>query len=497
MKFRLLFLFLILALGAAALIAADDPAKGHYESAIYFLQNQKFQQAVDDLNFIVKSFPKSDYADDALLQLGLYYFDQQKQPDQALTYLKQIKDSYTDSNSAPPAYYYLGQIYLTRRDADSLDEAFADFERVTRVFPSSNWVDKSLVGAGTALKWRSEFDKAYEEFSKVKVRFADSPLAPQAQYEMGLCSLYGDHFQEAVIDFQQVIDRFPASDYAKKAKEINTILYRLYIAPPADKKIYALDNTYAPPLSELDDPTSIVVDSNQNLYLADKGKKNLLIFDAAGKFKKSTLISAPLSLSMDPMDNLYVANDANVMKPPSEPLLFSWMKDGKTEPLEEIRSIAVNLFGEYFVVSGKLPGVLVYDHDRSVKSNLSFVKTETDYSKVAINSRNQLYALDKDHKVLTLFSQNATAVYGISTRGKNYEFDRIDDFAIDRANHVYVLTKNPRAVFIFSPSGSFLRSIVSDKKGVLSFEDARSIAVGPTGAIYVLDKESKRILKIG
>jgi outer membrane protein assembly factor BamD (BamD/ComL family) len=496
MKSRFVLTFLILAFGVA-LIAADDPAKGHYESALYFLQNQKYQQAVDDLNFIVKSFPKSDYADDALLQLGLYYFDQEKKLDQALTYFTQIKDGYTNSNSAPPAYYYLGQIYLTKRDAAALDEAFANFERVTRVFPSSTWVDKSLVGAGTALKWRSEFDKAYEEFSKVKVRFADSPLAPQAQYEMGICSLYSDHFQEAVIDFQQVIDRFPASEYAKKAREVNTILYRLYIAPTADRKVYALDNGYAPALQDLDEPSGMAVDGDQNLYVADKGKKTLLVFDAAGKFKKSILISSPLSISIDPQNNLYIANDANVMKPPAEPLLFSWIKDGKTEPLEEIRSVAVNLFGEYFLVSGKLPGVLIYDHDRTVKSNISFVKTESEYSKVAVNSRNQLYALDKDHKVLTLFSQDAKAVYGIGPKGKNYDFDRIEDFAIDRTNHVYLLTKNPRAVFIFSPSGSYMRSIASDKKGVLAFEGARVIAVGPTGSIYVLDKDSKRILKIG
>lgn len=496
MKFRFVLTFLILAFGVA-LIAADDPAKGHYESALYFLQNQKYQQAVDDLNFIVKSFPKSDYADDALLQLGLYYFDQEKKLDQALTYFTQIKDGYTNSNSAPPAYYYLGQIYLTKRDAAALDEAFANFERVTRVFPSSNWVDKSLVGAGTALKWRSEFDKAYEEFSKVKVRFADSPLAPEAQYEMGICSLYGDHFQEAVIDFQQVIDRFPTSDYAKKAREVNTILYRLYIAPTADRKVYALDNGYAPTLQDLDDPSGMAVDSAQNLYVADKGKKNVLVFDAAGKYKRSISISSPLSISIDQRDNIYIANDANVMEPASNPLTFSWIKDGKTEPLEEIRSVDVNLFGEYFLVSGKLPGVLIYDHDRTVKANLSFIKTESEYSKVAVNSRNQLYALDKDHKVLTLFSPDARAVYGIGPKGKNYDFDRIEDFAIDRTNHVYVLTKNPRAVFIFSPSGSYMRSIASDKKGALAFEDAKVIAVGPTGSIYVLDKSSKRIVKIG
>lgn len=448
------------------------------------------------MNFIVKSFPKSDYADDALLQLGIYYFDQEKKTDQALTYLLQIKDNYTNSNSAPAAYYYLGQIYLTKRDASALDEAYANFERVTRVFPSSTWVDKSLVGAGTALKWRSEFDKAYEEFSKVKVRFADSPLAPQAQYEMGVCSMDSDHYQEAMVDFQQVVDRFPASEYATKAEQMNTILYRLYIAPPTDNKVFALDTRYAPTLQELDDPTGMAIDSNQNIYVADKGKKTVWIFDPNGRFLKNILVSSPQSIFLDQQDRMFVANDMNVMSPPAEPFLFSWMKNGKTENLEEIKSAVVNLFGEYFLVSGKLPGVLIYDQNRTTKSNVTFSKGDQEFSKLAINARNQVYALDKDRKNLILFGPDGMPKSSIGP-GKKIDFERIDDFAIDQTNHIYLLTKNPRAVLIFSPATALMRVISSDKKGTLAFEDAKAISVGPSGSIYVLDKDSKRILKIG
>jgi len=42
-----------------------------------------------------------------------------------------------------------------------------------------------------------------------------------------------------------------------------------------------------------------------------------------------------------------------------------------------------------------------------------------------------------------------------------------------------------------------LRYMLSDKKGTLSFDDARLITVGPSGAIYLLDKDTHRIIKIG
>lgn len=493
-----LFALVFLLLCSGLLLTADDPAKGHFESAQIFMRDGKFQQALDDLNFIVKSFPQNPLADDALLQLGVYYLDNQKDLDQALTFFQQIKDKYTESNSAPAAYYYLGQIFLSRRDAQDLDEAYADFERVTRVFPSSAWVDRSLVGAGTALKLRGEFDKAYEEFAKVKVRFADSPLAPQAQYEMGICALYGDSYVEAAYDFQQLIDQFPASEFALPARQLNTIIYRLYLAPQNDKRTYQPDAAFSIGLRDMDDPTSLKIDSKGNLYLSDKGKKIVYVFDPAGKVTNSLTMAAPNSVFVDNRDMMYVTNETSVVTPTREALSFTLNKDGKSELLEEIKSAAVNLFGQYYVVSGKAPGILVYDQKGNAIPSPGFTKTEREFSAVLTNSRNQVYGLDKQRKTLVLFAPDGRALFALGPQGKGYQFDKIDDFAIDRANHIYLLTKDPRGVLIFSPSGSLLKYIPSDKKGgTLVFEDARLIAVGPSGAIYILDKDQKRILKIG
>ncbi|HEY7161454.1 MAG TPA: tetratricopeptide repeat protein [Acidobacteriota bacterium] len=493
--FALLFVFAF----SALLFTADDPAKGHYDSALFFLQSEKYQQALDDLNFIVKSFPKSQLADDALLQLGIYYFDHEKKSDQALQYFQQIKDNYTESNSAPAAYYYIGLIYLDRRDPKDLDEAFANFERVTRVFPSSNWVDRSLVGAGLALKLRGEYDKAYEEFSKVKVRFAGSPLAPRAQYEMGLSALNSDSFIDAAYDFQQLINQFPDSEFSKPAREINTIIYRLHIAPQSDRKLYLPDSSYSVLLPQMDNPLGMGVDSKGNLYLADKDKKIVSVFDAAGKSTNSISLLSPQSIFIDDRDVPIIANETAVSVGGKESASFSFSKEGKApEPLVEIRSAAMNVFGDFYVVSEKMPGILMYDSMRKPVSGSTFANTEREYAKVVLNSRNQVYALDKQRKQILLMGPDGKAIYAIGPTGKGYTFDRIEDFAVDRANHLYVLNRNPRGIMIFAPDGTILKFIPSEKKGgSLVFEDGRLIAVGPSGSIFILDRDQKRILKIG
>lgn len=483
---------------SSLVLTAEDPAKGHYESALFLFQDKKYQQALDDLNFIVKSYPQSPLADDALLMLGTYYLKEQKNLDQALPYFQQIKDKYTETNSAPAAYYYIGAIHLAKRSTQDLTEAYANFERVTRIFPSSDWVDKSLVGAGTALKWQGEYDKAYEAFSQVKIRFASSSLAALAQYEMGVCSLYGDHFQDAMIDFQQVIDRFPASDEAKKALDMNTILYRLYLAPPTDKSNYAPDSGYSPALRELDDPTGMAIDSKQNLYLSDKGKKTVFIFDASGKSENSISALAPYFIFIDGENHVLIANESNVMVVGGQPMSFTYSKEaGKSEPVEQIRSSAMDKSGNYFVVSDKLKGFLAFDQNQHAVSGLPFASMEKEFAKVLVNSRNQIYALDKPRKQVLLFDSAGKTVFGIGPAGKGFEFDRIDDFAVDPTNHLYLLTKNPRGVLIFSPSGALMKFIASDKKSALSFEDAKLITVGPSGSIYILDKDLRKILKLG
>jgi outer membrane protein assembly factor BamD (BamD/ComL family) len=494
-----IFTLLLLHTFSALVLTADDPAKGHYDSALFFLQSEKYQQALDDLNFIVKSFPKSQLADDALLQLGIYYFDHEKKSDQALQYFQQIKDGYTDSNSAPAAYYYIGLIYLDRRDPKDLDEAFANFERVTRVFPSSSWVDRSLVGAGLALKFRGEYDKAYEEFSKVKVRFAGSPLAPRAQYEMGLSALNSDSYIDAAYDFQQLINQFPGSEFSQPAREINTIIYRLHIAPQIDRKLYAADASYSVLLPQMDNPLGMGVDSKGNLYLADKDKKIVSVFDASGKSINTISLLSPQSVFIDDRDVAIIANETAVSVGGKESASFAFQKQDKTpEPLVEIRSAATNLFGDFFVISEKMPGILVYDSMHTPVSGLTFANTEREYAKVVLNSRNQVYALDKQRKQIILMGPDGKSIYAIGPTGKGYAFDRIEDFAVDRANHLYVLNRNPRGIMIFAPDGNLLRFIVSEKKGgSLVFEDGRLIAVGPAGAIFILDRDQKRILKIG
>jgi DNA-binding beta-propeller fold protein YncE len=251
-------------------------------------------------------------------------------------------------------------------------------------------------------------------------------------------------------------------------------------------------------IPQMDNPMGMAVDSKGTLYLTDKDKKLISVFDPAGKSTNSYSLLEPYTVFVDDRDVAIIANNTGVSIG-KESASFSFVREGKApEPLNEIRSSAVNTFGEVFVISERTPGILVYDPARKQITSSPFSKTEREFVKVVVNSRNQVYALEKQRKQILLYAPDGKVIYGLGPTGKGFVFDRIEDFAVDRANHLYVLNKNPRGVLIFSPDGTLLRFIASEKKGgTLVFEDGRLIAVGPAGSIFILDRDQKRILKIG
>jgi|GEM_PF-6548759 len=363
--------------------------------------------------------------------------------------------------------------------------------------PAGN--DQSLFDQASSLEKQAKFIAAYDVLSNIKMQFPGSLLLPAAEYKMGLMFVYDDRPVEAALQFQQVISRFPSSDEARLALDMNALLYRLYIAPATDKRIFQPDSKYSSLIADLDNPVGLGVDPDGNAYLADRDKKILYTLDNTGKMINSATILSPYFVSITPNKQVLIANDSTVYVIGGDNLSFSRINpqtQAKAGYLEEIRSIAQNGKGEYFVVSGKTSGIAVYDHDKNPLPGRSLAVTE-DFEKVALNPRGYVLALSHKGESVQVFDPDGKRQFVLSKNGRELSFGKIEDLAVDAACNIYLLTGNPRGVIIYSPQGKYLRFIASDKKSALSFDSGKVIAVGPTGSIYVLDKDAKKVLKLG
>jgi len=103
-----------------------EQASGSYSAGLYDLAIEGFQA-------YIRSFPKSDMADDAQLQIGHSYLAQGKN-DKAVEEYDKVIRTYPGGNAIPDAYYKKG-IALT--DLKQLDLARAAFETVAKNFPDS------------------------------------------------------------------------------------------------------------------------------------------------------------------------------------------------------------------------------------------------------------------------------------------------------------------------------------------------------------------------
>src|SRR5207249_5204608 len=163
---------------------------------------------------------------------------------------------------------------------------------------------------------------------------------------------------EGAIYLQQIIQSFPGSEQATRAMEMNTLVYRLHLAPPTDNRTYQPDNAFGASISEIDEPSGLAIDSKQNVYYADKDKKNLTVFDATGKAVNNSSLLSPFSISIDDKDQVLVADNDNAILG-TQALNFSVSDSkGNVQKVQEINTVAMDATGTYYVVSNNFPIIL-------------------------------------------------------------------------------------------------------------------------------------------
>ncbi len=103
-----------------------EQASGSYSAGLYDLAIEGFQA-------YIRSFPKSDMADDAQLQIGHSYLAQGKN-DKAVEEYDKVIRTYPGGNAVPDAYYKKG---IALADLKQIEQARAAFETVAKNFPDS------------------------------------------------------------------------------------------------------------------------------------------------------------------------------------------------------------------------------------------------------------------------------------------------------------------------------------------------------------------------
>jgi tol-pal system protein YbgF len=113
--------------------AANASADAMYEASLAQLRRGSTSTARTGLREMLKSYPTSSHAADALYFIGQSFSTEN--PDSAAVYYGQVVDGYASSVRAPSALYNLGLLAERRKDAAKAKEAY---QRVVQKYPQSD-----------------------------------------------------------------------------------------------------------------------------------------------------------------------------------------------------------------------------------------------------------------------------------------------------------------------------------------------------------------------
>ena len=104
-----------------------------YRRGLSLIREQKFQEALVELDAFSSAHPSHPYTDNALFWCGEIHYLRHEY-DRALRYFERIEKLHPWGNKAPDALYRIGQIHLRRGDTAG---AQAYFDKVREQFPDT------------------------------------------------------------------------------------------------------------------------------------------------------------------------------------------------------------------------------------------------------------------------------------------------------------------------------------------------------------------------
>jgi TolA-binding protein len=493
MKTRFLIVTAAIALGATVLAQQtnEELPRRQYESGLSFLKGQRYSEALKDFQAVIESFPRSQVADNALLQIALYQMDVAHDLGSAQSAVDRLLKAYPEADSAPMAYVVGGRISMAKgRTPGDVDAAVASFERVERLFPGNDAVPAAGYYAGEALRLVRRHDDALVRYRRVSASYPSSPWAARSNLAAGFCLVQADRAAAALPEVQRVRQMLPASVEADAALSINTILYRLHVRAPKGQAFVFSGRFIGDERANFNDVVGLQIDLLNRVLLGHN--KGIAVFDAKGALSTTVMAQGPSAFFVDESNRVVFAREASLHteRLSSLTLTVPQVAPKPPRPVEEIPAVVATSAGHRIVVDKKEKTVLRYGADgRYLGPFLTAINTE----RMAINGLDDVALVDKDAKGITIVDRDGKPLSKILSKGPNYQIDEPVDVGFDRLGYLYVLDRGKSSVLVFGPKNRLITTFTIAENAPGAFTRARALGLDAAGRLYIFDEKAKRI----
>jgi TolA-binding protein len=499
----------------------EDFARRQYETGLAFMRDGRFQEALKDFQAVADNYPSSAVADQALLQIATYHFEQARDVAKASSALEQLLKAHPTGRAAPFAYLLSGRMALVPAPASAaapskehVEAALASFERARRLFPVPEVTAAAGYYSGEALRTGGRCADAMKAYQDVIVDYPRLVWSSRAELGVGRCLVTLDRAREAMPHLQRVRREktgVPARE-AETALRWNTILARLLLRAPAEPAF-----TFASRAGGAGGSLTTQVRDVVAMAIASKGdiavlSENALVVHAAqGGVIESFTVNQPRGLALDAAGHPIVITERGLMRARAQ--LVTLRTGGSTgagvggggaasgtaaagaaaatgRPLEELAAVGILANGDIIAADRRTRAIHRFDAEGQPRGAFAAVNA----SRLAVNERDDVAAIEREGKSIVLLDGSGTIVRRIPPRGEGYTLAGPADVAIDAIGHIYVLDRDQAAVFVFTKDGRFLATLRSPEAGESAFRQPSSIALDPSGRLYIHDERQRTVV---
>jgi len=251
-------------------------------------------------------------------------------------------------------------------------------------------------------------------------------------------------------------------------------------------------------------PRGVFADSKR-IYIADEGRRNIIIFDLVARstklmFNEGVLVK-PLDMTADQEGNFYIA-DAGARKV----LVFSTAGTlirsiGSSESLQQPAHLAINQnLNRLYVSDNSLNLIIVYD--LSGDRLFSFGGEGSDHGEflrpqgLIFDRKGRLFVADSGNARIQIFDQDGLYLGEFGNRGTRVNnFIEPTDLALDSAGNLHIIDQGLIALLSYSTEGKVLLATGSGTKSFAPMGLAKptSLYIDMNDRIFIADLINRRV----
>lgn len=348
-----------------------------------------------------------------------------------------------------------------------------------------------------------QFDLALDRLYALELEQPRTPEALAGRLHLARLLALANDLPAAILQCQALRDELPAGQRERElALDLATSLARRLRGKGGVLAYGASEAVPARGLTSLDEPSALINEPDGSFLLVDQGAGKLyrVAGDAATPVGSGTAQEPGAAVRLSDGTLVIGSKNGMVAVPAGKGVPTTGTWGGRTRLLKRVRAMAVNSKGDLFIVDRDYDGLLRCTSGAAACSPWS---TAGKLRTVKVGSSDFVYALDDKQPVVRVFDDNGRLVTAVGPLFGATKLEKITDIAVDAAYALYLLDADLHRIEVgalrVTADGRLtaepLGSVTVPPEGDRAMKNPSALTVTPSGVLLVAGKSASPLLR--